>query len=138
MGSDTNVEFNDVALEYKLRIAAIEKLALLKAGSLPSFSWDDALFDVKVKFDPSQVVGEDYANYVACRLSASELLKTIAPQMHYRVDKLSKHARILIDTDSTWMLDDAWLHQHGQVTPGDAVLAGLRLELRARFRWQLL
>jgi hypothetical protein len=34
--------------------------------------------------------------------------------MHLRIDKLSRHARTLTDTDPTWILDEGWLQQHGQ------------------------
>jgi hypothetical protein len=59
-------------------------------------------------------VADAFSNYVACRFSATELLRTVGPQMHLRIDKLSRHARTLTDTDPTWILDEGWLQQHGQ------------------------
>ena len=68
----------------------------------------------------AKVVEETYANYVACRLAAIEHLRTASQQMHSRIDKLKKHTRSLAGTDPTWILDDAWLQQHGLAVLKDA------------------
>ena len=112
-GKACNVEFNDITMEYKLRVSAIEKPSLLHSGILPPFTWEDVLFTKKAAFDPEQIVDEAYSDYVACRMSIFENLKAISPLMHIRIDRMVRHGETFIDADQTWILDEAWLQQHG-------------------------
>jgi hypothetical protein len=64
-------------------------------------------------FDPESVVGAGFANFVACRHSALEHLRAVAPQMHLCANKLSSIGNDLKDADATWLIEEAWLSQHG-------------------------